>query len=116
MSNSDESQDLTQSPKNNSFRDESWGILGFTFGLARKPTRPEFISITKYIAILLAGCALPQWQTFRELLSPQLSKYVEYIGLSLVALTGFLLYKTLEKNDLLKAKYEHHCSDHTPPD
>ncbi|MEP4052385.1 MAG: hypothetical protein ABJN22_09075 [Litorimonas sp.] len=103
-------------PKNTSTDEETWGPFGFGFGLSKKPTRAEFTSIAKYIAMILVGCVIAQWHILHDFLGPKPSKYAYYVGLALVVLSGFLLYRMLERHGLLKAKYEHHRNGDSHPD
>ena len=106
MSNSDEPQDLTQLPKNSAPKEESWGFFGFTFGLSRRPTKTECIMIAKYITALLIGGVIHEWDIFHDLLTSKMSKMAEYVGVAIIGVTGFLLFRTLDRKGLLKESYE----------
>jgi hypothetical protein len=103
-------------PKKTSIDEEAWGLFGLRFGLSRKPTRDEFRSIARYLFLILVGCVLNQWSVVHHFIQPIPSKYVIYFGLAIVVLSGFLLYRMLEKHDLLKAEYERNHKGDTLPD
>ena len=105
MSPSDDTQNTQKSSSNISSRSEADIFMGLSFGLVRNPSRGEYVSIAKYIAMLLTSSAVFKSQTLHELLNSDLSKIVKYIALGLIVLTVFLFYKMLEKNGLLKKKY-----------
>ena len=106
MSDSDDAQDLTPLIGNSHSEEEFEGLWGFSFGLAKAPTRTEYNSIAKYIAMLLVSCTIVRWQFLHDALSSDLSKITKQIGLGLVGLTLFLFYRMLEKHGLLKKEYK----------
>lgn len=106
MSHSDDTQKSSKSSAHTRSYNEANVFMGLSFGLARTPTRNEYVSIAKHISVLLTGSAIFKSQTLHDLLSPDFSNIAKFIGFSLIVLTAILLYKMLEKNGLLKEQYK----------
>ena len=58
MTGSDEIQNLVKSSTNTDLQEDANIFLGLSFGLAKNPTKAEYISIAKYIGMILVGSIL----------------------------------------------------------
>jgi len=66
VTGSDEIQNLVKSPTNTDLQEDANIFLGLSFGLAKNPTKAEYISIAKYIGMILVGSILVKSQTFSK--------------------------------------------------
>ena len=111
MTRSDKAQNLGKSTTDTDSNKEADVFLGLSFGLAKNPTKAEYISIAKYIGMILVGSILVKSQTLHDFLNSDLSKIAKLVGLGLVIATACLFYRMLETQGLLKEKYARRGSD-----